>query len=378
MPKNEAFIKKLFSEFYSRRKVHLDRVESREFGVGNFEQKVAYRHMAFKDEKALGAYLSREAPPYISCSSAYYRFPDARPMEKKEIIGGELVFDLDATDMDLQCQKEHGKGWVCSECISSVKNEAIKLVEDFLIPDFGFGEKDISINFSGNRGYHVRIADEIVSSLNSRQRIEISDYISGDGLSVEGFFVHARGRPLLGPRKGDYGWGGKLARRFTASLELGVDALVSMGIDRKTAATLYRKKGLVEMGINTGNWDMVYIKNKVEFWNGILAAQAVRQSDRIDKNVTNDPSHLIRLPDTLHGETGLVARRIKSLHDLGGFDPMTKALAFSAKPISVNVNIQHELSIGGSTYGPYNNKDVELPLYAAVYLILKGAAELSG
>ena len=37
MPKNEAFIKKLFSEFYSRRKVHLDRVESREFGVGNFE-----------------------------------------------------------------------------------------------------------------------------------------------------------------------------------------------------------------------------------------------------------------------------------------------------------------------------------------------------
>ena len=377
MPKDEALIKKLFSEFYSRRKVHLDKVERREFGVGNFEQKVAYRHMAFKNEEELGSYLSREAPPYISCSSAYYRFPDARPMEKKEIIGGELVFDLDATDMDLQCQREHGKGWVCSDCLSSVKKEAIKLIEDFLIPDFGFGEGDISINFSGNRGYHVRIANDVVSSLTSKQRIEISDYISGDGLSVESFFIHARGRPLMGPKKGDYGWGGKLSGKFTASLDEGVEALVSMGIDRKTAGILYRKKELVKMGMNTGNWDMVYIKNKVEFWNNILAAQAVRQSDRIDKNVTNDPSHLIRLPDTLHGETGLVAKRVKSLHDLSSFDPMAKALAFSAKQISVNANLPHELSIGGSTYGPYSGRRVELPLYAAVYLILKGSAEIS-
>ena len=52
---------------------------------------------------------------------------------------------------------------------------------------------------------------------------------------------------------------------------------------------------LVEMGIRNGNWDMVYIKNKADFWKSVIEKQAVAQSDRIDKNVTNDTGHMIRL-----------------------------------------------------------------------------------
>ncbi len=378
-PQGLERVKNLIIRYYRKNQVNApDRVGEREFGVGTFERKIANRHMSFKNAMDLNKYLSREGPPYVSYSNSYYDNPDWRPMEKKGWKGAELVFDLDVTDMDLKCQKVHGKGWICKECLASVREETLKLVEEFLVPDFGFDKGKIKVNFSGNRGYHVHVNEESVISLTGRERKEITDYIAGIGMEMNEFFptLGMKGKSLIGPKPSDRGWRRRMATQFIASLNAGPEALQDLGIDDKMARMLYKKRALIQMGINNGNWDMVYIKNKADFWRKILENQTIKQSDKIDRNVTNDVSHLIRLPGTIHGETGLVAKELNSASELADYDPMTKAIAFGEGYFKIKVKTDFPLFMNGMKFGPYAESVQSLPIYAAVYLYLKGFATI--
>ena len=377
--KEEAFVTSLIRDYYRAQKgITTDRMAEREFGAGTFERKIAYRHLHFRNDEEFSRFLIDKAPAYVSYSVAYYRRPDARPMPNKGWIGAELVFDLDATDMHLKCQDVHGRSWICENCLSSVRSETVKLIEEFLIPDFGFLEKELEINFSGNRGYHVHVKKESLLQLSGSARKQISDYISGNGLNPEKLFptMGKKGAKLIGPRPEDKGWGGKIARNLLASMEKGEETLESIGIDRATARNLYKKRALISMGIKNGNWDMVYIKNKAEFWKKILVSQAIAQSDRIDKNVTKDPTHLIRMPGTIHGETGLASKKISSLSELSEFDPMSEAIAFTSGELDIFPNKSIEFQMAGMTFSITESKKITLPVYAGVYLALKGLASI--
>jgi len=373
-----SIVNGLISEYYRTcRYLAPERIAEREFGVGNYDVKIAQRHMSFRNEGQLKEYLSLNSVPYVSCSSAFYKDPSGRPMENKGIIGSELVFDLDVTDMTLPCQARHGKSWVCSICLSEVKNETIKLVYNFLVPDFGFSESSMDVNFSGNRGYHVHVKSKEVMELDAAARKEITNYISGTGISFENLFPTAgkRGEKLVGPSSKDKGWRGKIAKNFIASLNAGVDSLMKMGMEKAVATKLYRSKSLVQMGINNGNWDMVYIKNKADFWKGIIEREAVSQSDMIDRNVTNDPTHLIRLPNSIHGGTGLVAKRLGSPKELYRFDPMKDAIAFKKGFMRISARTNYELNMAGEKFGPYGG-ELKVPAYVGAYLYLKGLAKI--
>jgi DNA primase catalytic subunit len=151
--------------------------------------------------------------------------------------------------------------------------------------------------------------------MDSDERKAISDYISANGIEMQSFFptLGMKGKKLEGPKPADYGWGGKLARGVINALNTGVGELTSLGIDRPTANLLFKKRAEVILGITTGNWDKVSIPKKAEFWAKMLSSIAVRQSDSIDKNVSTDVHKLLRLPGTIHGDTGLIAKRLKSV-----------------------------------------------------------------
>ena len=373
---------RLLSDYYRGSRAYFpDRIDEREFGIGDFERKIAYRHISFKSDDELRRYMIANAPPYVSCSAAYYRFPAGRPMTAKGWTGSELVFDLDANDMHLECQGVHGSSWVCGNCLEMVKAETLKLIEEFLIPDFGFSEKEILVNFSGNRGYHVHVKSDVVMKLGSDSRKEISDYIAGHGIDFAEFFKEERLRgsriqKLTGPRIDEKGWRGKVARKFVKSLEAGAAQLQDMGIEPAIAKKLYSKRALIEMGIRMGNWDMIYIKNKADFWKSIIGRQAVAQSDRIDKNVTNDPSHMIRLAGSIHGGSGLVARKMATYKNLDRFDPMKDAIAFRAGHVKVLADTKNVLGMNGKEYGPYSNEEVTMETAPAMYLYLRGLAKV--
>jgi DNA primase small subunit len=380
-PKVEKFAKDLFREYYSKVDAELiapPRIESREFGFGDFEKKIAYRHFEFKNAKALKGYMVDNAPPFVSYSSAEYENPDARPMENKIWKGSELIFDLDATDLRLPCQETHGRSWVCDICMDSVKRETIRLVEDFLIPDFGFADREISVNFSGNRGYHVHVSDSSVFVLDSKARRSISEYIAGIGINPVSFFptIGQRGAILKGPRPTDAGWGGKFAKGMISALNSGEDALANLGIERTLAKRLVKNRADIIFGIGNGNWDKVRIPRKADFWANVIKNMAIKQSDSIDKNVTNDTHHLLRLPNTIHGDTGLVGKKISSTEELAAFSPMKDAIAYKGKSVKIHVSKAPSFVMNEETYGPYENSDVEIPVYAALYLLLKRNAVL--
>ncbi len=377
--KSAAFAISLLKEYYKSADLLVENVPEREFGFGNFETKIAFRHYSFGDLASLRKYMAANAPAFCDASSSLYTYPDARPMEKKQWKGSSLTFDLDASDLRLDCQKVHGSSWVCQNCLDEVKLETIKLIEDFLVPDFGFSKSEINVNFSGNRGYHIHVNSKEIFLLDSKQRRGISEYISGTSMDIRRFFptIGQRGMRLVGPKPSDYGWGGKLARGLISALNEGPSALAKLGIEAKMAKKLETQKAEIIFGITTGNWDKINIQKKAEFWDAVMQKMAISQSDSIDRNVTNDVYHLVRLPDTIHGGTGLIAKRLASVSQLDRFDPMTEAVAFGSGRAKVHIDKAPEFSIGGQEYGPYEDMDVHLPTCAALYLILKRLARVT-
>ncbi|MDE1855022.1 MAG: DNA primase catalytic subunit PriS [Candidatus Micrarchaeota archaeon] len=356
-----------------------DRIEQREFGFGSFASRIAVRHTSFKNERELHSYLVDTAPLHVDYSAAYYKNPDA-PMDRKEWLGSELRFDIDAGDIvKLPCRIEHGKEWACEKCLDAAKEEVIKLVENFLVPDFGFSERELEINFSGNRGYHVHIRKESVLSLNKSAREEISNYIFGQEPDYNSFFytvkIDPRHEKQMGPGPGDGGWRGKVAKAFLDAASSKED-LTSLGIDKVTASWIFKNIVKVREQISQGNWDFVRIPNRESVFGNLLSRQVINQGNRIDKGVTNDPSHLMRLPNTIHGGTGLIAKKVPSLAALEIFDPMKGALAFKTGELRVRADSRYRLAINGREFGPYKNEELELPAYAATYLYLKGLADI--
>jgi DNA primase small subunit len=377
--KSALFVSSLLKHYYNGvSDIAPKNIESREFGFGDFEKKIAFRHYAFRDERELKEYLVRNAPAFVSCSGAEYRKPAGRPMESKGLLGSELVFDLDSSDIKLACKKEHSDGWICDKCLEAVKEQTIRLIEDFLVPDFGFSAQEMAINFSGNRGYHVHVSSELVYGLGSDARREIANYIACKGIDLSAFFpaLGVRGVRLDGPKPTDAGWGGKLADAVIVALNKGTDTLMALGIDKRYASMLYKNRVEIILGITTGNWDKVRIPNKAQFWSNVLGSTAIAQSSSIDRNVTGDLYHLIRLPGTIHGDTGLAAKRIESLSALNDFNPMKEAIAFKGSTVRVTTQKVPGFSMGGAQLGPYDNEKPELPVYAAAYLILKRLATL--
>jgi DNA primase small subunit len=357
-----------------------DKIEQREFGFGSFENRIAVRHTEFKSETNLHNYLVDTAPLHVDYSAAYYQHPAMTPMEKKGWLGSELRFDIDAGDIvKLPCRIDHGKEWVCDKCLEAAKEEVIKLIEKFLVPDFGFLEKEAEINFSGNRGYHIHIKRESILMLDKNAREELSNYLFGQGQSVDALFytvpVDSRHRKQMGPKPTDGGWGGKIARAFIESTNSKED-LTSLGIEKTTASWIFRNMTKVKEQIALGNWDFISIPKKEDVFSNLLNKQVINQGNRIDKGVTNDPMHLMRLPESIHGGTGLIAKKIPSLAALKIFNPMIGAIAFKSGELKVRANSKYRLVMNGQEFGPYKSEIVTLPAYAAIYLYLKGAADM--
>lgn len=376
---NKAITLRIRDYYKSVSGIAPDRLPQREFGFGSFATRIAARHVSFSSERDLHNYLITNSPLHVDYSAAYYENPDA-PMEKKKWLGSELRFDIDAGDIvKLPCRIEHGKEWTCEKCLLAAKEEVVKLVENFLVPDFGFSKKEMEINFSGNRGYHVHIKKQSVLSLGKSAREEISNYIFGNQPDYDSFFytirIDPRHEKQMGPKPSDGGWRGKVADAFLNAAH-SKDDLTSLGIDKTTASWIFRNVAKVREQVAEGNWDFVRIPNRKSVFENLLGRQVINQGNRIDKGVTNDPSHLMRLPDSIHGGTGLVAKRVPSLAALDLFDPTKGAIAFRTGTLKVRADTRYALTLNNSSFGPYKNKEVELPAYAATYLYLKGLADI--
>jgi len=354
------FMLERFSEYYKTMQIDIPSIEKREFGIG-IDKKIDARHLSFKSRDDLKNYLVSTPPFFISHSTAYYQFPSTTPIEKKVWMSADIVFDLDIhSDTKYGIYKE----------LDSVKNDALTLIEDFLISDFGISKKDIVLVFSGNRGYHIHMRDPEYLNLRSDARREIVNYISGAGLNYENFFDEAeikRGvTKLTGPTPDEGGYRGRFARETIRVLEENPSLIA-----RKFKT---EKENFIN-GIREGNWSRTSVKD-IKKRLKVVADRLSVSTVNTDAAVTHDLSKLIRVPNSIHGETGLIAKKVENIET---FNPLNDAIVNWKDELDIKFTEDvPELTFMNSTTGPFKKEDKKrLQTPEAVFFLLRGSALLS-
>ncbi|MGC2571954.1 MAG: DNA primase small subunit domain-containing protein [Candidatus Nitrosopolaris sp.] len=375
-----AVVKDAFKEYYFNH-INLletpEHLEQHEFGYVTFGSGMI-RHLSFRNKGDLIATLVRDVPTDFYCSNAYYRFP-TYPMKEKQWLGADLIFDIDAEDLQLPCELSHSyfictrcnevsvksevcefcKNTVfnktsipCDKCIIALKKEVLRLAT-VLTNDLGIDEKFITVHFSGNNGFHIVASDKSFHLLGPEARSDIVSYLIGTNMMTESIGVRkARdrsGRDFLikFPKSGlSYGWRKRIADRF--------------GIDQ---ASVLKLNNIVQR--NGG-----YEGFKAE-----LGKMTKSLGVKVDPQVTMDVHRIFRMPGTINSKSGLVKMRCI---DLDSFDPMTHSCLLGDKEVKVKTNVSSQIyfKLKGKSF-KLKEKIIELPLFAAVYLVCKGLAEIT-
>jgi DNA primase small subunit len=406
---SQHFIREKFAEYYQKRFSEIQPppfIKKREFGFLLFKGRIMLRHKAFRNVDDLRSFLKRVIPSDVYYSSAHYERPE-REMEGKGWLGADLVFDIDADHIPTPCAKAHdrwactscgatGRGlapqecpacgeqrfdartWPCEVCLESAKAETMKLM-DMLMKDFGFLPEEISLSFSGHRGYHVHVESEEIRTLDQMARKEIVDYLVGIGLET-GFHglerSGTRARLLSGPSLEDSGWRGRVARgTYEFLLTAAPEELEEIGLKKKAVNTIVKhKEGLLESWKKVGPWGIVKGIG-IESWRKIAERGVTKQSAEIDTVVTTDIHRLIRLGNTLHGKTGFKKIEVP-ISEIEDFDPFKEAVVFKEGKATVVVSDAPKFRLGDEIYGPYKEEKVELPTAAALLLLCKRTAKV--
>lgn len=365
------FLKKEFFKYYYERidvLIPPGPIRNREFGFFLNKKGGMLRHMSFNSLNDFHRFVLNEVPFDIYVSAAKYEDPEARDMNKKGLINAELFFDIDAEPQEEFT--ENGLAWFCQKCgkydfgmvekcpICNSKIEQVELVTErqlrnalkeaeklikVLTNDFGIEREHISIFFSGNRGYHVHVDQEEFLNITGEGRREIVDYLLIQGLDENGLVsllkrgMGFKSKDLRGIKK----------RVYSKVLE----TLDSVGSPLST----YDKKRIFKTLYE------VIEKLKV----------------RIDSVVTIDVHRLMRMPESINSNSGMIKRRI-SHDEFYSFDPLKDSIAFSDDEVVLKTRIAPKFTLGGKTFGPFKDEEVELPVYAAVYIVCKGLGEYVG
>ncbi len=395
---NAEFLKAMFREYYLKNDVILPpRFTKREYGFMFFDKNYVLRHKAFFSKREIKRFLVSEVPKHAYYSTAYYSDPKNKDMEKKGWLGADLVFDLDADHIP----ETEGKRY--EEMLQIVKREAEKLVEDYLLGDFGFDEKDLQIAFSGGRGYHIYVRSSRVHRLGSNERREIVSYITGESTDIFKFLIRReeikrkRKRTLYLLYPPEFGgWYGKISReivKISRSLlslyeEYGKDTVVeefngvlkNKKLSRRIVGDLFKKTSentmKIEHLISQEQSQKLQIFETDELRDAFLMyiKEKIRIRGEADEPVTTDIHRLIRLIGSLHGKTGFIVLPL-TLNEFKNFNPLIDAIPqnFKEGESKIMAEKKVEIELNGENYRIEGEECV--PNYVAVFLVARGMAD---
>ena len=383
------FLKNRFREYYEKNKIDLpDRFGRREFAFVFFGGKGMMRHLGFEKKIHFTNFVKEKAPGHTYYSSAYYQKPDAATMQEKNWMGAELIFDLDSDHIP------NAEKLSYTQQLELVKDEFHKLVNDFLLDDFGFDKKYVELYFSGGRGYHCHVKDPKILSLDSNERREIVDYITGKDLKDSLIFheqvtgtrrygsrSYPSGKTLKMPTPDEPGWRGRISRGIIEIVNEikkskdPIEKLKEYGVKHSDAEKLLEDLSEERVKrIKEGRLDQSKTIRKF-FLNNALRKTAVSMgAGETDEPVTCDVKRLIRLPGSLHGKTGFKVVKIP-LDKLNKFDPLQETVVLPDDQVEVDLEQPINIKIKGEEFNLKQGKQ-ELPVYLAIFLIGRKIANI--
>lgn len=376
-----SFMRERFREYYSREQIELPyRFGKREFAFMPFGAKLMKRHLSFRKKEEFLEYIKKMVPAHVYYSSAFYQNPGAPTMDEKGWMGAELIFDLDLDHLEKRKIRSYEDG------LRVVKEEFIRLINEFLIEDFGFDEKYIKLYFSGGRGYHCHVMDPRVFSLDSSERREIVDYIIGNEIEEDSIFRKVTIRSPEGsrsitrleiPRSDEPGWRGRVGRGIIELIRNidREDFLEGMGIKKKDIERL-RKELTVDRikRIERGLIDQSKFIRRFFLRTSIKKLSISSVAGETDEPVTCDIKRLIRLPTSLHGKTGFRVCEI-DLDKIEDFDPLHDAVVFGDDLIRVELKERFRIRMKGEDFDLDRGVN-KVPEYLAIFLVGRGIAKV--
>lgn len=403
-----TWLRGLFQKYYDTHTIALPYDPSRrEFGWG-IQGKIDQRHVNVSTNSEFNAFLRNQTPLFVSASVSQFMNPSMQPMEKKGLFGSDLVYEFDADDFPTPCKEKHdswkctscnaqgkgrvkkctncGKGtvldeWVCDECVSATKKQTFSLL-NVLQDDFGFDEKSLHVNFSGSKGYHVHVRSASIFTLPKSARVELMDYLSMHEFDamLSGFSFD--GKAYRCPRfTRSSGHAKRILSQLLRLVETGSEdewVLISNASLRSIRSYLgdvsKRKQWFQE--IHSGYLPALPGKKTEAFWNGVLQNLVEKLRLPIDRQCSGDIYRLMRVPDTLHGSTGLRAQTIP-ISALDEYSPFADSAVFSSLS-ERKLLVEHapKITIGKYTFDTVENQEIMVPGPLSVYLVGWGAALL--
>ncbi|MFT4921410.1 MAG: DNA primase small subunit [Haloarculaceae archaeon] len=378
--RTRAYLRGRFGDYYRRADITPPPdAHEREWGYVPWTEgpgETYVRHNSLLDVGELATFLERERPRHVYFSAGRYEDPSASTMSGKSWRSSDLIFDLDADHLPSADPEDTYR-----ESLAKCKDALVRLL-DFLETDFAFEE--LTVVFSGSRGYHVHVRDEEIQHLDRDGRREIVDYVRGIGLDPDDLVrTEMRGNVTARVLPTEGGWGRRVHRRLLAFVEE-IESLEETaakerlqeleGIGEGRAETIYGAIQTNREAIEEGNLEAggVGIRTLVD----TFVQEVVRdQNAPIDEPVTTDTNRLIRLPGSLHGGSGLAVRRIPR-EDVDAFDPLTDAVpaTFRNHDIAVDVTEGGAVELGGDSF-TLQEREVTVPEYLGVFLMSRGRAE---
>lgn len=409
-----SYLKRLFQAYYKENMSSIPLIKSynqREFAFVPWDIEIMNRHISFKDRSELLNALGNYAPKHMYSSGTLYHQPEVPSMDKKGYIGCDLLIDIDVDHFYTPCKENHDiwfckdckkpqngmpprkcpkcgnssiqtLSWICEECLNAAKIEILKLIWDFLIPDFDITEEDINIAFSGHRGYHLKIENEKIRSLSSSERRELVDYLTGDNISFVRLGLDYLDSDLRLLRN-NFGWTQKILNKIEKMFNnYPNDVLIEILKNSKYGL----KRDNIEYLLNNKENILNAFRNLKKFgektWYKFLEGIIDDIGAKIDKPVTIDVHRLIRYPGSLHGKTGFKVQEltINQLNDFNPLDEKKEKLdpVYFARKKDVNIELKvsepfiPQTKIKGEKFGPYSQDSIiNVPLHIGVFLLCR-------
>ncbi|WP_048190607.1 DNA primase catalytic subunit PriS [Methanobacterium sp. SMA-27] len=290
-------------------------IQEREFGFDHVGRGPNDRYKVFRTPDLLKRFLKVRTPFAAYCSVAFYDKPRRRDRWTK----AELVFDVDAKDIPVRTCECEG---VCEICLNEAREIVLGII-DTLKADLGL--KNIHVVYSG-RGYHIRVLDNDVMSVNSDVRSQIVKYLVGADVPENEYsldfekvsyehFVIPFGYPNVFTKRVKYA-----ILHLTENSELDE-------VNKKLLKDVLKHRQLIELD----NWGM--FKNKIgpQRYRKVIKGIASINMSLVDAKVSIDLKRILRLPSSLHSMVSMKCTEVKNIETFDPFDDAVPKFVYERK-----------------------------------------------